>query len=178
MKTAIITTTGQQVEIVAVNGGWTTVQTLDAATREFKVRNGQLSQHTTLTGTAVQLAQKKAEKVRTAPAAKAAKEPKAPRAKMDINERRNGRVDPLYLPQYQVYTAVRTDGRKIRSIDKGDAVAVAMRGTTLGDAYKFAAGIVGHSIADLVSRFEHLNPGMQRMSLGNMVRRVQKAGAR
>ena len=46
MQIAIITKTGEQVEIVAVNGGWTTVHTLGADTREMKVRNGALSKHT------------------------------------------------------------------------------------------------------------------------------------
>jgi len=188
MNTAIITKTGERVEIVAVNGGWTTVQTMDAATREFKVRNGALSGHATLSGQTAELAMQKAEKARTVrtynadgtgpvakiKAAKVAKEPKAPRAKMDISERKNGAVDPLYLPQYETYSAVRTDGTKIRSIDKGDAIAKMLRGQELSDVYKTASGLVHLSVSDLKNRFEHLNPGMQRMALGNMIRRVQK----
>lgn len=193
MNTAIITKTGERVEIVAVNGGWTTVHTMDSATREFKVRNGALSDHVTLTGMTAGLAMTKAELARsyndeivriynadgTGPvakikAAKAAKEPKAPRAKMDISERKNGAVDPLYLPQYETYSAVRKDGTKIRSIDKGDAIAKALRGQELSDVYKTASGMVHLSVSDLKNRFEHLNPGMQRMALGNMIRRVQK----
>lgn len=185
MNTAIITTTGERVEIVAVNGGWTTVQTMDAATREFKVRNGALSGHATLSGQTAELTMQKAETVRTynadgtgpvakVKAAKAAKEPAAPRAKMDPSERKNGAVDPLYLPQYTTYSAVRADGTKIRSIDKGDAIAVMLRGQELSDVYKTASGLVHLSVSDLKNRFEHLNPGMQRMALGNMIRRVQK----
>lgn len=183
MNTAIITKTGERVEIVAVNGGWTTVQTMDAATREFKVRNGALSAHAALSGMTAELAMQKAEAMRAhdaKAAAKAAKEPKAtkepaaPRAKMDISERKNGAVDPLYLPQYETYSAVRKDGTKIRSIDKGDAIAKALRGQELSDVYKTASGLVHLSVSDLKNRFEHLNPGMQRMALGNMIRRVQK----
>ena len=191
MNTAIITKTGERVEIVAVNGGWTTVQTMDAATREFKVRNGALSDHVTLSGQTAELAMQKAEKARVvrtynadgtgpvakikaAKVAKAAKEPKAPRAKMDPSERKNGAVDPLYLPQYTTYSAVRKDGTKIRSIDKGDAIALALRGADLITVYKDVAAATGTAIAELRERFAHLNPGMQRMNLGNMLRRATR----
>lgn len=176
MKTAIITATGQQVEIVAVNGGWTTVQTLDADTREFKVRNGALSQLTELSHQTAELAMQKAEKARAARKAKAV-EPKAPREPKDPSERKNGVVYAGYLPQYEKYKAV-VNGQTRRSIDKGDALAVHLRGMELADVYKTAAELVGHSVADLKSRFEHLNPGMQRMSLGNMIRKVQKESAK
>jgi hypothetical protein len=191
MNTAIITTTGERVEIVAVNGGWTTVQTMDAATREFKVRNGALSGHATLSGQTAELAMQKAEKARTvrtynadgtgpvakvkaAKAAKAAKEPKAPRTKMDPSERKNGAVDPLYLPQYESYSAVRKDGSKIRSIDKGDAIAKMLRGQDLVKTYADVAAATGASVIELKERFNHLNPGMQRMNLGNMLRRATR----
>lgn len=188
ITTAIVTATGERVEIVAVNGGWTTVQTMDAATREFKVRNGALSGHAALSGITAELAMQKAETVRTynadgtgpvakIKAAKVAKEPaapKAPRAKMDPSERKNGAVDPLYLPQYVTYSTVRKDGTKIRSIDKGDALAIQLRGMDLNGVYKFAAHALSLSAADLISRFGHLNAGMQRMSVGNMVRKLYK----
>lgn len=185
MNTAIITTTGERVEIVAVNGGWTTVQTMDAATREFKVRNGALSGHATLSGQTAELVMQKAEIVRTynadgtgpvakIRAAKAAQEPKAPRTKMDPSERKNGAVDPLYLPQYETYSAVRTDGTKIRSIDKGDAIAKALRGQELVKTYADVAAATGVSVIELRERFNHLNPGMQRMNLGNMLRRATR----
>ena len=188
INTAIVTATGERVEIVAVNGGWTTVQTMDAATREFKVRNGALSGHAALSGMTAELAMQKAETVRTynadgtgpvakVKAAKAAKEPaalKAPRAKMDPSERKNGAVDPLYLPQYTIYSAVRKDGTKIRSIDKGDAIALALRGADLITVYKDVAAATGTAIVELRERFAHLNPGMQRMNLGNMLRRATR----
>ena len=158
---AIITATGQQVEIVAVNGGWTTIS-VDGETS--KVRNGALSGHTAITApTTAQLVIEKAKA--------------SARAKMDINERKNGKVDPLYLPQYTAYTAVRKDGTKIRSIDKGDAIAVMLRGQPLETTYKDAAAATGIALASLKDRFAHLNPGMQRMNLGNMIRRAMKESA-
>ena len=161
INVAIITATGQQVEIVAVNGGWTTIS-VDGETS--KVRNGALSGHTAITApTTAQLVIEKAKA--------------SARAKMDINERKNGKVDPLYLPQYTAYTAVRKDGTKIRSIDKGDAIAVMLRGQPLETTYKDAAAATGIALASLKDRFAHLNPGMQRMNLGNMIRRAMKESA-
>lgn len=188
---AIITATGQQVEIVAINGGWTTVQTMDAATREFKVRNGALSGHTTLSDAVAELVSNKAERARivrtykadgTGPvaAAKAAQKVIAKasaRAKMDINERKNGKVDPLYLPQYTAYTTQMADGTKKRSIDKGDGVALALRKLTLDAVYAKASSATGISQVGLRDRFAHLNPGMQRMNLGNMIRKALKEAA-
>jgi hypothetical protein len=96
------------------------------------------------------------------------------RVKMDINERKNGKVDPLYLPQYTAYTTELADGSKKRSIDKGDDVALALRKLTLDAVYSTAASSTGISQAGLRDRFAHLNPGMQRMNLGNMIRKALK----
>lgn len=166
MQVAIITKTGEQVEIVATNGGWTTVHTLGADTREMKVRNGALSGHTTLSNQAAQLATAKA------------KEAKEPRAKKPVEERLNGVVYAGYLPQYEAYKTALKDGTLRRSIDKGDAVAVQLRGMGLMEVYRFAAAQTGLGVKDLTARFEHLNPGMQRMNLGNMIRKVVYAAAK
>lgn len=186
MQVAIITKTGEQVEIVAVNGGWTTVHTLDADTRELKLRNGALSGHTTMSDTAAQLAISKAEgnRAKKATTAKlviekakksAAAAPK--REKLPLNERKNGKVDPLYLQFYTGYTAVTKSGAVKRSIDKGDALALQLRALELAGVYAEVAKIVGLSKNDLISRFGHLNNGMQRMSLGNMARKFMKEAA-
>jgi hypothetical protein len=168
MKIATRTATKTQVEIVSVNGGWTTIRAIGQV-KTFKVRNGELSGHTEITkATPVTAELVTAELV----IAKA-----SARVKMDINERKNGKVDPLYLPQYEAYTAVRKDGTKIRSIDKGDAIAVMLRGQPLETTYKDAAAATGIAIASLKDRFAHLNPGMQRMNLGNMIRKAMKETA-
>ncbi len=165
MKIATRTATKTQVEIVSVNGGWTTIRAI-GQTATLKVRNGELSGHTEITKATPVTAELVIEKART-----------SARVKMDINERKNGKVDPLYLPQYEAYTAVRKDGTKIRSIDKGDAIAVMLRGQPLETTYKDAAAATGIAIAGLKDRFAHLNPGMQRMNLGNMIRRAMKEAA-
>lgn len=187
MQVAIITKTREQVEIVAVNGGWTTVHTLGADTREMKVRNGALSGHTTLSDQAAALATAKAEGARVVrsydknggpvTALKKAKEAIA-RAKKPVEDRLNGVVYAGYLPQYEAYTATLRDGTVRRSIDKGDAVATQLRGQDLATTYKDAAAATGLSVKDLQARFEHLNPGMQRMNLGNMIRRALREAAK
>jgi hypothetical protein len=77
----------------------------------------------------------------------------------------------LYLQFYQSYTTTLADGTKKRSIDKGDDVALRMRALDLDGVYEYAAEVTGASLGHLRDRFAHLNPGMQRMSLGNMVRK-------
>lgn len=165
MQIAIITATNEQVEIIAVNGGWTTIHTLGAATQERKVRNGALSGHTTLSDTVAEMAMAKA-------AAKPAVTVEA------VQEgRKNGVVFAGYLPQYEAYKALTTEGATKRSIDKGDAVALRLRPLTLGDVYDTVSSATGTSVADLFHRFGHLNPGMQRMNLGNMFRRALREAA-
>jgi hypothetical protein len=163
MKIATRTATKTQVEIVSVNGGWTTIRAI-GQTATLKVRNGELTGHTEITKATPVTAELVIAKA-------------SARVKMDINERKNGKVDPLYLPQYEAYTAVRKDGTKIRSIDKGDAIAVMLRGQPLETTYKDAAAATGIAIASLKDRFAHLNPGMQRMNLGNMIRKAMKESA-
>lgn len=171
MQIAIIKAANEQVEILSVSGGWTTVR--DQAGVEKKVRNGALTEPVEITApTTVKLAQAKAEK-----APKAPKEPKAPRAKKPLTERLNGVVESLYLQFYQGYTTTRKDGTKVRSMDKGDSVAQSLRGLSIEEVYKQAAKITHIGVADLTSRFGHLNPGMQRMNLGNMIRKAMKEAA-
>ena len=163
MKIATRTATKTQVEIVAVNGGWTTIRAIGQVTT-FKVRNGELTGHTEIVApTTAQLVIEKAKA--------------SSRVKMDINERKNGKVDPLYLPQYTAYAIQLADGTKKRSIDKGDTVALTLRKLTLDAVYATASSATGISQVGLRDRFAHLNPGMQRMNLGNMIRKAMKEAA-
>ena len=155
----------KQVEVIAVNGGWTTIRDLDTGFTE-KVRNGELENHTTITKATPVTAELVIEKAKA-----------SARTKMDINERKNGKVDPLYLPQYTTYAIQLADGTKKRSIDKGDAVALTLRKLTLDAVYATASSATGISQAGLRDRFAHLNPGMQRMNLGNMIRKALKESA-
>jgi hypothetical protein len=165
MKIATRTATKTQVEIVSVNGGWSKIRAIGQQ-KIINVRNGELTGHTEITKATPVTAELVIEKAKA-----------SARVKMDINERKNGKVDPLYLPQYTAYTTELADGSKKRSIDKGDAVAVGLRKLTLDAVYATASSATGISQAGLRDRFAHLNPGMQRMNLGNMIRKALKESA-
>jgi hypothetical protein len=165
MNVAIITKTGQQVEIIAKNGGWTTARVI-GNTKHIKLRNGELSGHTVVDAP-----------ITRAYIAKADQSDKAPRAKLPIEERKNGVVYSGYLPQYQAYSTVTKSGDVKRSIDKGDAVALALRPMTLDQVVAHVSKATGISQVGLRERFGHLNVGMQRMNLGNMLRKALKETA-
>lgn len=59
-------------------------------------------------------------------------------------------------------------GRK--SLDNGDAIALQLRGKDLDYIYEVASEHLGESVAVLMAKYEHLNPGQQRMCLGNRIR--------
>jgi hypothetical protein len=165
MKIATRTATKTQVEIVSVNGGWTKIRAIGQQ-KIINVRNGELTGHTEITKATPVTAELVIAKAQA-----------TARVKMDINERKNGKVDPLYLPQYTAYAIQLADGTKKRSIDKGDTVAVALRKLTLDAVYATASSATGISQVGLRDRFAHLNPGMQRMNLGNMIRKAMKEAA-
>jgi hypothetical protein len=60
------------------------------------------------------------------------------------------------------------------TMDNGDALAKKLRGVELDDVYEQAARILGVSESELRARYKHLNPGMQRMNLGNRMRAAQE----
>ena len=165
MNIAIYTKTGQQVEIIAKNGGWTTVRAIGNA-KHIKLRNGELSGHTVVDAP-----------ITRAYIAKADQSDKAPRSKLPIEERKNGVVYSGYLPQYVAYSTVTKSGDVKRSIDKGDAVALALRPMTLDQVIAHVAKACDVSQVSLRERFGHLNVGMQRMNLGNMLRKALKETA-
>jgi len=59
-------------------------------------------------------------------------------------------------------------GRK--SLDNGDKTALSLRGKELGEVYEIASEILEESVEVLMSKYSHLNPGQQRMCLGNRIR--------
>lgn len=65
----------------------------------------------------------------------------------------------------------REERKKTGATDIGDEVAVMLRECkTLDDVYECASLYVGMAVFDLKSRYGHLNPGQQRMNLGNKMR--------
>ena len=61
-----------------------------------------------------------------------------------------------------------------KTLDSGDELATELRGFTLDEVYAKAAKVLGESRASLEQRYSKLNPGMQRMNLGNRMRAALK----
>lgn len=66
--------------------------------------------------------------------------------------------------------ATAQSGRK--SYDSGDQAAKLLRGLSLDAAYKVASEYLGESKLALKRRYGKLNPGHQRMNIGNRIRKV------
>lgn len=95
-----------------------------------------------------------------------------------------GRFTPEALQLYQdalLYHKARSAGVKQKSTGpvtpkeqkapkSKDEVAMSLQGLTLDEVYAIAAPALGSSEADLRAKYGHLNPGMQRMNLGNRMR--------
>lgn len=80
-----------------------------------------------------------------------------------------GKTVPADLSRYSVNKEVKTAGGHA-SVDIGDALATRLRGMALDAVYKEAAKTLKVSETDLRAKYLHLNPGMQRMNLGNRMR--------
>jgi hypothetical protein len=104
-----------------------------------------------------------------------AKSPKAgqvvktakPRSKDAKRIKRIGRKD--HKVDLTKYTAVVSAGGN-SSLDNGDEVAKTLRGKTLDEVYAIVAKATGQTQKELHALYDHLNPGMQRMNLGNKYR--------
>lgn len=156
---------GRTVDVIEVKGGWTTI--LDGM-KQVKVRNSELQ---------AAKAEKPAKATKTAtPKAKAEKPAKAPKAAKPADEGDN-RLIKADLSHYVVTAEVKTaSGRK--AIDIGDSVAAQLRGADISDAYRAASEATGQPMAALRRKYEHLNPGMQRMNLGNLIRGAASKAAK
>ncbi len=84
-------------------------------------------------------------------------------------------------PQWDTLTKVQAASGK-RSFDNADSVAQALRGKSLEEAYSLVSKALKaegepETVAALTARYEHLNPGHQRMCLGNKLRAAIKRTA-
>lgn len=83
-------------------------------------------------------------------------------------QKKNVLIDPdmdRYTTTSEIPT---TSGRP--SVDIADEVAQLLRGKSLKEVYSIAAQKTDESVAKLKAKYGHLNPGMQRMNLGNRIR--------
>jgi len=163
MQIATLTATGQIVEIVVVRGGWTTIRTSGV---ESKVRNGALTNH----GSSDEEFEEIPDQLEIEEAAEPVQTSVEPKP-VDINERKNGKVDALYLNIYK-RTKIMTDkGVKI-AVDCGDKVAEELRGLPLTAVYIEVSHILDVTVKELHAKYGHLNNGLQRMALGNLARKA------
>lgn len=63
------------------------------------------------------------------------------------------------------------------AVDCNDQVANLLRGKELDETYTIAAKTLGEAESVLRAKYAHLNPGQQRMNLGNRIRGVYKKQA-
>lgn len=68
------------------------------------------------------------------------------------------------------YNKVKAPGGGV-SFNNGDTTAKKLEGKTLDEVYKIVAKDTKQDEKELRGKYKHLNPGMQRMSLGNMHRK-------
>jgi hypothetical protein len=83
-------------------------------------------------------------------------------------------------PDWDSLTKVQAASGK-RSFDNADTIAVKMRGKTLEEVAEIASVILveqgeGMTAVELLAKYSHLNPGHQRMCIGNKVRAAIKRG--
>lgn len=90
---------------------------------------------------------------------------------MDCDCEWGGKINKTTIERPVHYVAVKAASGRA-SADNGDATAQMLRGMTLPEVYDKAAEVLGVKRADLESRYIHLNPGQQRMNLGNRIRKA------
>jgi hypothetical protein len=74
-----------------------------------------------------------------------------------------------YKPERYTRHDVRTPGGR-KAFDIADSVANRLRGKDLPEVYAIAAKALHCTQKELTERYGHLNPGQQRMNLGNRMR--------
>lgn len=137
------------VEVVETNGGWSTIQFADGMQR--KVRNGEW----------VEMIDEKVEYTLQEALAEEAEMGKVRRC-----------VNTTYDPSHYVKAKSKSGHATLHN---GDPVAQKMATMTLDEIYEFAASYIPTMLPDeLRAKYAHLNPGMQRMNLGNRVRAAIK----
>ena len=188
-KLAINLDNSMIIEVVEVNGGWTTCRDINEGF-EFKLRNGKVGEYV-----APELAEEpEVESVEPAKAAKAHIKPTGvcPECSAimygDICDNcghiiENDKLIKADLEHYVKGAGVTNSGRPTVDID--DVVAKALRGDDLGVLYPRVAAwlqLMGRETIgrgakkievteeNLRQRYGRLNVGMQRMNLGNILR--------
>jgi hypothetical protein len=148
---------------VSTKAGWTNV-TVKGEARKVRAKDA-----------AAKTTKKDLEKAERA-LAKAAKDKEKADARAAAGEEGDEpRLVPADLSKYVLHETKTASGR--RHIDVDDDTAAKLRELALPAIYKYAAKVLDESVASLTEKYQHLNPGMQRMNLGNRVRKAFRIAA-
>lgn len=170
---------GSPVSIIGVNLGWATVLDEKGEERKVRVSKLEVEQPEKLAG--MQAAPVRAVKAKapakkaTAPAKKATAKKAA--AKKATAKSDSGRLVNPDMSRYSKYDVKTESGTNC--IDVGDAAAAKLRGKTLAEQFDIVAAALTKAGKDTSARklrekYTHLNVGMVRMNLGNLLRGVMK----
>jgi colicin import membrane protein len=85
------------------------------------------------------------------------------------------RLVPADLSHYVLHEDKTASGR--RKIDIDDETAEKLRELDLEGTYKYAASVLDETAKELKARYANLNLGMQRMNLGNRIRKAFRVAA-
>lgn len=96
-------------------------------------------------------------------------------AKAEDDDGEDNRLVPADLSRYTLHDELTASGRK--RIDVDDDTATKLRTMDLPATYKYAASVLDESVKALQERYKDLNLGMQRMNLGNRIRKALKIAA-
>jgi len=171
MKTKVVRNNGSIFDdgfttavVVSKSGGWSTVQCRDG--REFKYRNGQLAEVPWDTPDAAPDIESVPKALRKlVPAPVPPPEKPAPKTKFKIGAQVVDKV------RYATTSDIKTESGRV-SVDNDDQIAQLLRGCDLVVVYRKAAEILEAPQVVLEAQYAHLNPGMQRMNLGNRIRKA------
>lgn len=82
---------------------------------------------------------------------------------------------PAFAPQPTKHAVETKQRMKEQGVtDIGDDIATMLRGKDLEQTYTIAAKYLGATVAELKAKYSKLNPGQQRMNLGNRMRGLAK----
>lgn len=145
----------EQVGLISIAKGWSTIMLPDGVTT--KVRNSKLNENPPV---AAGNTKEETSTMSTKSRAKTAKREGAVHLKPNLDN----------YKQHEIKTP---SGRHV--IDVDDPIAKQLRGKDLNEVYELAAKKLDTSSGSLKNKYKHLNLGMQRMVLGNMLRANGKA---
>lgn len=150
--------------LISRSGGWVTIETKDG--KQYKYRSGQVVEVPSDTPD-------EAPDEASVPKELRKFIPKAPVVAEKAPTSTHIKIGNILVPKdrYQVSRDVKTASGRV-SIDNGDRVAATLRGMQLPSIYRLVADTLQTSIPELEARYRHLNPGMQRMNLGNLYRKA------